>query len=163
MLDTAHTLAGGSSSAPDGHVTLTAEVPSGWDRSVTLAAPRAPALPRPPRYRVAHDSEASEESTTRGPETSGAGSATTPACRRPSVRLGLAAVREYYESVNVLKASEDKTFTGAIAAGLASPSGQSAPAGNLTNGEPTYFGSYREEFSRDMYEAFDRMWSPATS
>ena len=28
------------------------------------------------------------------------------------------------------------------------------PAGNFTNGEPTYFGSYREEFSRDMYEAF---------
>ena len=42
----------------------------------------------------------------------------------------------------------------AIAAGLASPWGQSVPAGNFTNGEPTYFGSYREEFSRDMYEAF---------
>ena len=63
-------------------------------------------------------------------------------------------MREYYESVNVVKASEDKTFPGAIAAGLASPWGQSVPAGNLTNGEPTYFGSYREEFSRDMYEAF---------
>ena len=74
--------------------------------------------------------------------------------RRPSLKLGAAAVREYYESVNVVKASEDKTFPGAIAAGLASPWGQSVPAGNLTNGEPTYFGSYREEFSRDMYEAF---------
>ena len=63
-------------------------------------------------------------------------------------------MREYYESVNVVKASEDKTFPGAIAAGLASPWGQSVPAGKLTNGEPTYFGSYREEFSRDMYEAF---------
>ena len=28
------------------------------------------------------------------------------------------------------------------------------PAGNLTNGEPTYFGSYREVFARDLYEAF---------
>ena len=74
--------------------------------------------------------------------------------RKPARRLGASAVREYYESVNVVKASEDKTFTGAIAAGLASPWGQSVPAGNLTNGEPTYFGSYREEFSRDMYEAF---------
>ena len=74
--------------------------------------------------------------------------------RRPSRRLGAAAVREYYESVNVVKASEDKTFPGAIAAGLASPWGQSVPAGNLTNGEPTYFGSYREVFSRDLYEAF---------
>ena len=63
-------------------------------------------------------------------------------------------MREYYESVNVVKASEDKTFPGAIAAGLASPWGQAIPAGNFTNGEPTYFGSYREVFARDLYEAF---------
>jgi glucoamylase len=74
--------------------------------------------------------------------------------RRPPRWLGAAAVREYYESVNVVKASEDKTFSGAIAAGLASPWGQSVPAGNFTNGEPTYFGSYREVFARDLYEAF---------
>src|SRR5205085_5493149 len=74
--------------------------------------------------------------------------------RRPSLRLGGAASREYYESVNVVKASEDKTFTGAIAAGLASPWGQAVPAGNLTGGQPTYFGSYREVFARDLYEAF---------
>jgi glucoamylase len=74
--------------------------------------------------------------------------------RRPSPRLGLSAVREYYASVNVVKASEDKTFPGAIAAGLASPWGQSVPAGDLTNGKPTYFGSYREVFARDLYEAF---------
>jgi glucoamylase len=74
--------------------------------------------------------------------------------RRPSASLGRAAVHEYYESVNVVKASEDKTFPGAIAAGLASPWGQSVPAGNLTNGKPTYFGSYREVFARDLYEAF---------
>ena len=73
---------------------------------------------------------------------------------RPSRRLGASAVREYYASVNVVKAWEDKTFPGAIAAGLASPWGQSVPAGELTNGEPTYFGSYREVFARDLYEAF---------
>ena len=61
---------------------------------------------------------------------------------------------EYYRSVNVVKASEDKTFPGAIAAGLASPWGQSVPAGNATDGQPTYFGSYREVFARDLYEAF---------
>jgi glucoamylase len=54
----------------------------------------------------------------------------------------------------VVKASEDKTFPGAIAAGLASPWGQSVPAGNATGGHPTYFGSYREVFARDLYEAF---------
>ena len=60
----------------------------------------------------------------------------------------------YYLSANVLKASEDKTFPGAIVASLASPWGQSVPAGVLANGEPSYFGSYREVFSRDLYEAF---------
>ena len=73
---------------------------------------------------------------------------------RPSPRLGAAAIREYYESVNVVKASEDKTFPGAIAAGLASPWGQAVAAGDATGGEPNYFGSYREVFARDLYEAF---------
>ena len=62
--------------------------------------------------------------------------------------------RHYLQSINVVRASEDKTFLGAIAAGLASPWGQSVPGGQGTNGEPTYFGSYREVFSRDLYEAF---------
>ena len=86
--------------------------------------------------------------------TSGAGSATTPACGARPRRWANPPIDEYYASVNVVKASEDKTFPGAIAAGLASPWGQSVPAGNLTNGEPTYFGSYREVFARDLYEAF---------
>jgi glucan 1,4-alpha-glucosidase len=62
-----------------------------------------------------------------------------------------AAVREYYLSANVLKASEDKTFAGAIVASLASPWGQSVSAGDPNN---TYFGSYREVFARDLYEAW---------
>ena len=151
MLDTAHTLAGGYASAPDGHVMLTAEVPTGWDRSVTLAlgfgeTQRAAMLVA--QASVSQDFGRAWSDYERGWLRYDAG------LRRPSSRLGHAAVREYYESVNVVKASEDKTFTGAIAAGLGSPWGQAVPAGNLTNGEPTYFGSYREEFSRDMYEAF---------
>ena len=58
---------------------------------------------------------------------------------------------EYYLSANVIKASEDKTFPGAIVAGLASPWGQAVSAGDPTN---TYFGSYREVFARDLYEAW---------
>ena len=54
----------------------------------------------------------------------------------------------------MLKASEDKTYPGAIVASLASPWGQSVPAGVTSNGEPSYFGSYREVFARDLYEAF---------
>jgi glucoamylase len=60
----------------------------------------------------------------------------------------------YYLSANVVKGSEDKTFPGAIVASLASPWGQAVSAGNLVNGKPVYFGSYREVFSRDLYEAF---------
>jgi glucoamylase len=150
MLDTAHALTP-YTSAPDGHVTLTAEIPTGWHRSFTLALgfgeTEAAALS------VAHASVALPFGRAwlnyeRQWQRYDAG------LRKPARWLGRAAIREYYESVNVVKASEDKTFPGAIAAGLASPWGQSVPAGEFTNGEPTYFGSYREEFSRDTYEAF---------
>lgn len=68
----------------------------------------------------------------------------TPAMRRQLQN-------EYYLSANVIKASEDKTFPGAIVAGLASPWGQAVSAGDPNN---TYFGSYREVFARDLYEAW---------
>ena len=54
-------------------------------------------------------------------------------------------------SANVVKATEDKTFPGAIVASLASPWGQAVSAGDPNN---TYFGSYREVFARDLYEAW---------
>jgi glucoamylase len=60
-------------------------------------------------------------------------------------------VAEYFLSANVVKASEDKTFPGAIVASLASPWGQAVSAGDPNN---TYLGSYREVFSRDLYEAW---------
>ena len=52
-------------------------------------------------------------------------------------------------NANVLKASEDKTFPGAIVASMTSPWGQAVSAGDPAN---TYFGSYREVFARDLYE-----------
>ena len=77
--------------------------------------------------------------------------------REPGRLPGLArarygeAVRQYYAAANVVKASEDKTFPGAIVASLASPWGQAVSAGDPDN---TYFGSYREVFARDLYEAW---------
>jgi glucoamylase len=77
--------------------------------------------------------------------------------RPPQHLAGLTSARvhqlsaEYYLSANVLKASEDKTFPGAIVASLASPWGQAVSAGDPNN---TYFGSYREVFARDLYEAW---------
>jgi glucoamylase len=76
-----------------------------------------------------------------------------PPLRFPGI--GADAARElrrvYYLSANVLKASEDKTFPGAVVASLASPWGQAVSAGDPNN---TYFGSYREVFARDLYETF---------
>jgi glucoamylase len=63
---------------------------------------------------------------------------------------------EYYLSANAVKASEDKTFPGAIAASLASPWGQAISAGDPNN---TYFGSYREIFARDLYEAWTGLFA----
>src|SRR2546426_2247167 len=57
----------------------------------------------------------------------------------------------YYLSANVVKASVDKRFPGAIVASLASPWGQAVSAGDPNN---LFFGSYREVFARDLYEAW---------
>jgi glucoamylase len=83
--------------------------------------------------------------------------------RRPSTHLpGLsksqadAAAAEYYLSANVVKSSEDKTFPGAIVASMASPWGQAVSAGDPAT---TYFGSYREVFSRDLYEAWTALFT----
>src|SRR4051812_5043610 len=75
--------------------------------------------------------------------------AASPKGLSPSQRAELR--RTYLLSANVLKASEDKTFPGAIVAGLGSPWGQAVAAGEK---DLTYFGSYREVFARDLYETF---------
>ena len=71
----------------------------------------------------------------------------------PGLTIGqtITAAKAYYVSANVVKASEDKTFPGAIVASLASPWGQAVSAGDPNQ---TYFGSYREVFARDLYEAW---------
>jgi glucoamylase len=76
-----------------------------------------------------------------------------PPARLPGLdaATALELARVYYLSANVLKASEDKTFPGAVVASLASPWGQAVSAGDPNN---TYFGSYREVFARDLYETF---------
>ena len=138
-------------SAPDGHVTLTAAVPVPRGRTVNLAlgfGQTQNAATKAAGTSASQNFDRTWARYERGWLRYDSG------LRRPSSRLGATAVREYYESVNVVKASEDKQFAGAIAAGLASPWGQAVPAGNFTNGQPTYFGSYREVFARDLYEAF---------
>ncbi|HEY6759402.1 MAG TPA: glucodextranase DOMON-like domain-containing protein [Baekduia sp.] len=66
-----------------------------------------------------------------------------------------AIVGEYYTSANYVKTAEDKTFPGAVAAAMASPWGQAVSAGDPNT---TYFGSYREVFARDLYEAWTSLY-----
>ncbi len=60
-------------------------------------------------------------------------------------------VDEYYLALNAVKAAEDKTFPGALVASPSSPWGQAIVADDPNN---TFFGSYREVFARDVYEAW---------
>ncbi len=149
-LDGSHTLSPSYSSAPDGHVTLTARVHLGaggrFDLALGFGETEEQAL-RTSAAAVQHSFAAALRRYR-------AGWARYDARLRRPTGLGASAVRMYYRSINVVKASEDKTFPGAIAAGLASPWGQAVAADTLSGGKPTYFGSYREVFARDLYEAF---------
>jgi glucoamylase len=151
MLDASHALTTSYDSAPDGHVALTAQLRLRHGRSTNLALgfgeTQAAAIAtagasvdqRFDRAWRAYEAQWQRYDSR---------------LRRPDRSLGRSTGQAYYASVNVVKASEDKEFPGAIAAGLDSPWGQSVPAGVFTNNEPTYFGSYREVFARDLYEAF---------
>ena len=150
MLDTANALTR-YDSAPTGHVALTAAVRLDRDHSADLALGFATTDRQ--ALRVAGD--AADQSFTKAwSRYERQWERYDSRLRRPSPKLGFAAARQYYRSVNVVKASEDKTFHGAIAAGLASPWGQAVPANTAPSGKPHYFGSYREVFARDLYEAF---------
>jgi glucoamylase len=158
-LDASHTLSPAYSSAPDGHVVATEDVTPQQGGSVTLALgfgrTQAQAVT------TAGDSLRQPFGAVEGQYLAG-WFRYDQGLRRPPAHLAGVGGNEtgelwsrYYLSANVIKASEDKTYPGAIVASLASPWGQSVPAGALaSDGEPSYFGSYREVFARDLYEAF---------
>ena len=134
-------------SAPGGHVVATEDVTPGGGHEVTLALGFGRTQAQSvsvAEASLAHPFGLTAASYLRGWVSYDASLRTPPGTLRGS----------YYLSANVLKASEDKTFPGAIVASLASPWGQSVQAGVNSGGKPSYFGSYREVFARDLYEAF---------
>jgi glucoamylase len=145
-------------SAPDGHITATEDVTPAPGRSVTLAL----GFGRDQASAVATAGRSLRQPFSLTALRYAAGWLRYDAGLRPpfgdssgaAARRDSGAILHYYLSANVLKASVDKTFPGAIVASLASPWGQSVPAGVFANGAPSYFGSYREVFARDLYEAF---------
>ena len=156
QLDGSHTLTS-YTSAPDGHIVATEDVTPARGGSVTLTLGFGRTQAQ--SVAVARESLGTPFVVTAAKYLLGwaaydAGLNRPPA-RFPAKTASQAASLDahYYLSANVLKASEDKTYPGAIVASLASPWGQSVPAGVLSGGEPSYFGSYREVFARDLYEA----------
>ena len=145
QLDTTHTLTS-YTSAPDGHIAATENVTPASSHQVTLALGFGRNQAQSVSVARTSVSQPIVATTARyllGWARYDAG------LKRPTTQAA-----HYYLSANVLKASEDKTYPGAIVASLASPWGQSVPAGVTSNGEPSYFGSYREVFARDLYETF---------
>jgi glucoamylase len=145
-------------SAPDGHIVATQELAPGRDGTITLALgfgrSQAGAISTA-QGSLQTPFQLKELKYLAGWVAYDAGLKRPPA-HFPGEPASATAklIDHYYLSANVLKASEDKTFPGAIVASLASPWGQAVPAGVDSGGEPSYFGSYREVFSRDLYEAF---------
>jgi glucoamylase len=148
QLDATHALTS-YTSAPDGHIVATEDVTPASGHEVTLALGFG--RNQAQSVSVAETSLSHPFVLTAAKYLLG-WAAYDAGLRRPTAQASLD--RNYYLSANVLKASEDKTYPGAIVASLASPWGQSVPAGVTSNGEPSYFGSYREVFSRDLYEIF---------
>jgi len=150
QLDAAHRLTAVTDEAPRGNVVQTAELDSSGG-SFTLALGFGPtqqeALSTAGRSAV-RDFAATLRDYADGWARYDAGLLPPPSIPGAD-QAGLE--RTYLLSANVLKASEDKTFPGAIVASMASPWGQAVSAGDPAM---TYFGSYREVFARDLYETF---------
>ena len=157
QLDATHTLTS-YDSAPDGHITATEEITPAANGEVTLALGFGRSQAQ--AVATAGASLAKPFALTELGYLAGWASYDIGLRKPPASFPGLSAAqatdlrRRYYLSANVLKSSEDKTYPGAIVASLASPWGQAVSAGTDVNGEPVYYGSYREVFARDLYEAF---------
>ena len=61
---------------------------------------------------------------------------------------------QYYLAANLIKASEDKNFPGAIVSSLGGPWGQDSSAAATSGGNPSFNVNYRVIFERDLYETF---------
>jgi len=146
QLDADHTLTS-STSAPDGNVVATARLPLDGSGEVTFALGFGRTAGA--ALRTAGEAAARPFENTRAWFEAG-WAAYDAGLRKPPAALADA----YRLSANVLKAGEDKTFPGAVVASLASPWGQAVGAGEKVGGKAVYFGSYREVFARDLYEAF---------
>jgi len=152
-LDSSHTLTTAYTDADNGNVVQTARVAGSGDLDFTVAlgfdSSQAGAV-QTAESALGNGFKNALKASTKGWDAYDA-TLRTPPKKLPGVGTQRIAELDgaYYVNANVLKASEDKTFPGAIVASMTSPWGQSISAGDPNN---TYFGSYREVFARDLYE-----------
>jgi glucoamylase len=158
QLSARHGLTTAYQNASDGDVTTTVELPVASGKPATLALGFGETEPSAVSNALAssHEPFGSELGKFAAQWHAYDGTLNRPPASIPGLDAAqMARARNgYWLGANVIKASMDKTFAGAAAAGLASPWGQAVPAGNAVNGLAPYFGSYRETFSRDSYETF---------
>ena len=154
QLDTSHALTGLHDSATHGNVVQVGRVPLGHDGRFTLALgygdTQAGAVSSSQRS-LKHGFDDARKDYERGWHAYDDKLVKPKRPKGASPQDWRDILDEYYLSANYVKAAEDKTFPGAVAASLTSPWGQAVTAGDSKN---TYFGSYREVFARDLYEAW---------
>jgi glucoamylase len=157
QLDAERRLTDQFAQAADGNLAQTARIDLGRDGSFELAlgfGTSRPAAVAAARRTLRGRFQSIEREYSRGWHAYDARLKKPRRPKRVAARRWSDLLQEYYLSANYVKAAEDKTFPGAVAAALASPWGQAVSAGDPAN---TYFGSYREVFARDLYEAWSAL------
>jgi glucoamylase len=158
QLDGQHRLGPTYRDADDGNVEQTAQIDRAHERSFTLALGYGQTEASAVRAATASTGEPFEQTAQRYRQ---GWLRYDAALRRPPAGFpGLSGaqdrevLQQYWTSANVLKATEDKEFPGAVVSSLADPWGQATAANTETNGLPDVSTNYRVIFERDFYETF---------
>lgn len=158
QLDSSHALTATYQNAADGNVVQTAEINTSRSDQFTLALGYAQTQAL--SIQTAQLSAATPFAATYARYRSGwlrydAGLRPPPA-RFPgtSAATSRKLAAQYWVSANVIKATADKEFPGAIVSSLADPWGQATAANTASNGLADVDTNYRVIFERDFYETF---------
>jgi glucan 1,4-alpha-glucosidase len=158
QLDSSHALTATYQNAVDGNVVQTAEINTSRSDQFTLALGYAQTQAQ--SLRTAQLSAAAPFAATYARYRSGwlrydAGLRQPPG-RFPgaSAATSRRLAAQYWVSANVIKATADKEFPGAVVSSLADPWGQATAANSASGGLADVDTNYRVIFERDFYETF---------
>jgi glucan 1,4-alpha-glucosidase len=154
QLDQAHALTTAYATATNGNVVQTAEINGtgpftlalgygGTEQQSVRTARASATTPVPATYADYRNGWRAYDQTLRQPPR-----------RFPGVHDSKKLTAQYWTSANVIKATADKEFPGAVVSSLADPWGQATTANSASNGLPNVNVNYRVIFERDFYETF---------